>query len=105
MQDVEAAVGGNRADSRVLLACQTGLRSELAAQRLLALGFGEVAYVVGGLNAAKGAGLKTTGERDIWEAGKGGVSQYFNTIVKVVVALVGLAWLGVTAYIELGYAD
>ena len=52
---IEAAAlkAGGRASAKVLLVCQTGLRSEVAAQRLLAMGFGQVAYVVGGLNEAR----------------------------------------------------
>jgi rhodanese-related sulfurtransferase len=92
---IEAAAlkAGGRASAKVLLVCQTGLRSEVAAQRLLAMGFGQVAYVVGGLNEARGLSLDTEGEMDIWDAGKGGLSQYFQTIIRVLLVVLAVAYV------------
>jgi rhodanese-related sulfurtransferase len=49
-------------DARVLAVCQTGIRSLAAAERLAALGYGDVAWLDGGLDETKAGDLPTRPE-------------------------------------------
>ena len=59
LPNLERRAGDIPTDRPVLVMCQSGGRSALAAERLRALGMGDVADIRGGFNAWKEAGLPT----------------------------------------------
>lgn len=72
MRDVQKAVSK---DSKVIVACQKGLRSLAAAEQLSRAGYQTLAWINGGLDTAGGGALPTTNGRDVRYGGIGGVSQ------------------------------
>lgn len=60
--DVAAAIPK---DAKVVVACQKGLRSLAAAEQLARAGYGELAWVNGGLDTAAKTDLEVVGANDL----------------------------------------
>jgi hypothetical protein len=73
MRDVRASVPS---DAKVIVACQKGLRSLAAAEQLAKAGFGELAWINGGLDTASKGDLEIEGPMDdLRYGGIGGLSE------------------------------
>lgn len=73
MSAVQAAVPK---DAKVIVACQKGLRSLAAAEQLARAGYGELAWINGGLDTAARGDLEVEGPfDDLRYGGIGGMSQ------------------------------
>ena len=90
VQEVEAEFGR---DGKIVLACQQGLRSGAAAEKLDQLGFTNVACIREGLDIVQPGALPKEGSVELREAGVGGISKYRNqiliTLSVVLLSLVG----------------
>ncbi|GAB4815529.1 hypothetical protein N2152v2_002575 [Parachlorella kessleri] len=62
-------------DSRVVVACQKGLRSLAACETLSRAGYGQLAWINGGFDTAKPGDLPTKDDKDLRLAGIGGLSE------------------------------
>ncbi len=62
------------AGSRVVVACQKGLRSLAAAEQLARAGYGDLAWINGGLDSAAPGDLGVVGAPDLRYGGIGGLS-------------------------------
>ena len=62
------------AGSRVVVACQKGLRSLDAAEQLARAGYGDLAWINGGLDSAAPGDLGVVGAPDLRYGGIGGLS-------------------------------
>jgi rhodanese-related sulfurtransferase len=72
LRGVEAAVPKS---ARVVVACQKGLRSLAAAEQLARAGYGDLAWINGGLDSAAPGDLGVVGAPDLRFGGIGGLSE------------------------------
>ena len=72
LADVQAKVPNK--DTKLLVACQKGLRSLKACEQLVRAGYTNVAWLSGGYDAAKKGDFETANGKDIRYGGAGGVS-------------------------------
>ncbi|BFI03826.1 hypothetical protein MPTK1_1g07610 [Marchantia polymorpha subsp. ruderalis] len=79
--------------SKLLLVCQEGLRSGYAAERLEGVGFQDVAYINSGLNKVAPGVFPKEGEKELQDAGKGGLVTIQGPVSRVVGAILVLAFL------------
>jgi len=61
-------------DAKVIVTCQKGLRSLAACEQLARAGYGELAWVSGGLDTVRPGDIATTVEKDLRYSGIGGLS-------------------------------
>lgn len=65
-------------DSKVLVTCQQGLRSQSAAAQLARAGYANLAWVKGGLNKSQAGEVPTRDGSDVRYAGIGGMSSMLH---------------------------
>lgn len=63
-------------DSKVLVACQKGLRSLAACEQLSRAGYQDLAWINGGMDNSQPGQIKTVDDKDIRFGGIGGVSEF-----------------------------
>jgi len=61
--------------SKVIVACQKGLRSLAACEQLSRAGYGEIAWINGGFDTARKEDLPVVGAPDLRYGGIGGLSE------------------------------
>eukprot|EP00746_Dinoflagellata_sp_MGD_P112350 gnl/MRDRNA2_/MRDRNA2_49395_c0_seq1.p1 gnl/MRDRNA2_/MRDRNA2_49395_c0~~gnl/MRDRNA2_/MRDRNA2_49395_c0_seq1.p1 ORF type:complete len:318 (-),score=50.62 gnl/MRDRNA2_/MRDRNA2_49395_c0_seq1:80-1033(-) len=71
----------DRESPGIIVACQTGDRSQVAAELLLQSGYTRLAWLVGGFDASTPGEIATVDGTDIRNAGKGGISGFFDKII------------------------
>lgn len=72
MRDIAAKVPK---DAKIILGCQKGLRSLAAAEQLSKAGFGQLAWINGGFDAAQPSDLPVKNATDLRFGGIGGLSE------------------------------
>ncbi|KAL3690125.1 hypothetical protein R1sor_016434 [Riccia sorocarpa] len=83
----------DREQSKLLLVCQEGLRSGYATEKLEGVGFKNVAYINAGLNKVPPGVFSKEGEKELQDAGKGGLVTIQGPVSRVVGIILILAYL------------
>ncbi|KAL3700816.1 hypothetical protein R1sor_018838 [Riccia sorocarpa] len=83
----------DREQSKLLLVCQEGLRSGYAAEKLEGVGFKNLAYINAGLNKVPPGVFPKEGEKELQDAGKGGLVTIQGPVSRVVGIILILAYL------------
>ncbi|KAF5473341.1 hypothetical protein F2P56_009959, partial [Juglans regia] len=86
--------------SKLLLVCQEGLRSAVAAKELEQAGFQNIACITSGLQAVKPGTFDSVGTTELQDAGKGGLITVQGKISAVLGTVLVCAYLFITFFPE-----
>lgn len=85
-------------DSKLLLVCQEGLRSNLASRRLEAAGYQNLSSITSGLQSVEPGTFETNGPKELQDAGKAGLVTIQGKISAVLGTFLIAAFLFITFF-------
>lgn len=96
MEDLAGA--GLTKDQKLLMVCQEGLRSKMAADEVSKRGYNDVSYMLGGFSADIDGDFPVEGEYLLKNAAKGGAGRYLTPATVVGIASIFAAVFAGTVY-------